>query len=353
MGWQDRNYSPGRENANAYFSNPALALQYAFPLYTSRSLTIRLHFWFLLYALFDIIGIVHVGLPLFYIPIHLALMLGAVLFHELGHRLFARSVGGDHWEWVVWPLGGMNPPAVSNAPRPMFIANIGGNVFTIVLGAMALGGLIATRESWSWLSGYSPMAPIVFLTGGAPTAAIAILAHCLAFIASLCAAIFVVNLFPCYWFDGGYLWQATQAPWRGAWKSATFTCIAGMVLSVPCFLHSLWNQDFFGVILWALIFADCFNRRRALLAAGPGVLDADDESYLYQNTVEPVRKKVRPGVIKAAKKRRAAEAQEQAQIDAILAKVHAQGLHSLSWSEKRALKKATDRQRKRDLANRP
>jgi len=39
-------------------------------------------------------------------------------------------------------------------------------------------------------------------------------------------------------------------------------------------------------------------------------------------------------------------------IDAILAKVKQKGLHSLSWWEKRALKKATERQRQRDLASR-
>jgi hypothetical protein len=54
----------------------------------------------------------------------------------------------------------------------------------------------------------------------------------------------------------------------------------------------------------------------------------------------------------AAKKRAAAEQHEQAQIDAILAKVKEKGLHSLSWWEKRALKKATERQRQRDLAER-
>jgi len=40
---------------------------------------------------------------------------------------------------------------------------------------------------------------------------------------------------------------------------------------------------------------------------------------------------------------------EQAHIDAILAKVSAHGMQSLTWLEKRALKKATEHQRQRDL----
>jgi hypothetical protein len=52
------------------------------------------------------------------------------------------------------------------------------------------------------------------------------------------------------------------------------------------------------------------------------------------------------------RKRRAAadEADEQASIDRILQKVHDQGMNRLSWSERRTLKRATDRQREADLA---
>ena len=41
--------------------------------------------------------------------------------------------------------------------------------------------------------------------------------------------------------------------------------------------------------------------------------------------------------------------QQQEKIDQILAKVSAQGMQSLTWREKRTLKKATERQRQRDL----
>ena len=43
------------------------------------------------------------------------------------------------------------------------------------------------------------------------------------------------------------------------------------------------------------------------------------------------------------------ERDEQADIDAILAKVSAKGMQSLSWRERRTLKQATERQRQRDL----
>ena len=53
--------------------------------------------------------------------------------------------------------------------------------------------------------------------------------------------------------------------------------------------------------------------------------------------------------IKRARKMAAAEHQEQEFVDMILEKVHDQGMHSLTWREKRILKRATERQRKRDM----
>ena len=52
------------------------------------------------------------------------------------------------------------------------------------------------------------------------------------------------------------------------------------------------------------------------------------------------------------RKRRVADGEraEQETIDRILAKVHEKGMNSLSWNEKRALKRATERQRQSDMA---
>jgi len=55
----------------------------------------------------------------------------------------------------------------------------------------------------------------------------------------------------------------------------------------------------------------------------------------------------------AQRRKRQAQVSEQTEqetIDRILAKVHDKGMNSLSWSERRALKRATERQRQADLA---
>ncbi len=354
MSWRDRGYNQGGEEINGYFANPAALLQMSLPLYKAPGFYIRLHFWFLLYALFDAVHILRDHLPVWLIPAHIVLALLAVLLHEAGHSFFAQRVGGSHWEWIVWPLGGMSPPHVSSAPWPSFVANIGGIAISLPLFLLSLLLLhFLPSTGYSIALGFSPMAPLE-VGAASSNPAFNVLALCIAYFATINAAITIINLFPCYWFDGGRLWQAVLTPKFGAWKASTITAIAGMILAVPFFFISMYFTDFFGVIVWVLIFSDNFNRRRALHAAGPGVMDdADDNLYNYMDTPAPRRKKLKKNALLAARKRHQAEQLEQARIDAILEKVHAHGLHSLTYWEKRTLKKATERQRQRDLANRP
>jgi hypothetical protein len=128
-----------------------------------------------------------------------------------------------------------------------------------------------------------------------------------------------------------------------------------MILGGLLFAFSLYGMDILGMLMFALIFADCFRRRQALVAAGhEGIEEEEGSSYNYMDTPEPrVKKKGNKRWLKSARKRALQDQAEQAKIDIILAKVKEKGLHSLSWWEKRALRKATARQRQQDLANRP
>ena len=65
----------------------------------------------------------------------------------------------------------------------------------------------------------------------------------------------------------------------------------------------------------------------------------------------PLLERQRHGWSQRANRRVAqAERDEQETIDRILQKVHEKGMNSLSWNEKRALKRATERQRPADMA---
>ena len=347
MGWQDRGYNAGREEMKAYFANPLGLMQYALPIFRSAGLSIHLSFWFLLSAVFVLISDLHSP---FLIPIDLGLMLGVCLWHELGHRVFARMVGGNHWEWVIWPLGGMVAPTSPRNPKAVFVANVGGIVFNVLLVAAILG--VAWGFGGALAEGRVPFLP--FGLGVAVPGFSFLLVHCMELVLVQSVGIILMNLYPCYWFDGGHLWQAGLWPFFGQWKAGLITCWAGMILAVPFFLLAL-SYGLGGVlamVFWALIFADCFRRRQLLVAAGEGVMEEDEATYNYMDTAEPRRRKRKKSWLGRARKRALADQAEQARIDAILVKVKEHGLHSLTWWEKRSLKKATERQRERDLANR-
>jgi uncharacterized protein DUF6576 len=96
----------------------------------------------------------------------------------------------------------------------------------------------------------------------------------------------------------------------------------------------------------------CFQMRMMLREAGPdGMSDFDDYSASFRSSSmdRPRTRRLSRRSIKKAQKRAAAEQAEQARIDEILDKVSAHGMQSLTWWEKRTLRKATERQRQRDL----
>jgi hypothetical protein len=100
-------------------------------------------------------------------------------------------------------------------------------------------------------------------------------------------------------------------------------------------------------------FATCMMMRQRLAEMPEDDLDETDYSAAYE--IEPGRKRSKLSrwsirrAARRAQKLAMEERREQQHIDAILAKVSAHGMGSLTWMEKRALKKATEHQRQRDL----
>ena len=88
-------------------------------------------------------------------------------------------------------------------------------------------------------------------------------------------------------------------------------------------------------------FAACYQQLRILKETeSESDEDAYDLSAAWDNPRTPrSKKKGRKRWLKSARKRALKDQAEQAKIDAILAKVKEKGLHSLTWWEKRALKK--------------
>jgi hypothetical protein len=355
MGWQDRNYNTGGGSGSDFLGNPAALLGFALPFGTWFGARVRLHFWLLLeFVLAFADYAFHGGGPLFGL-IFCVLLLIALLLHEFGHRIFASWVGGSHNEFVLWPVGGIVPPVAPPFPWPYFVANLGGMVANLLFAFISILAATLITHSFHWNT-LNPLAlimgDIAFNPVGVPGLTLA--GSLLNLFAIINLGILFGNFLPYYWFDGGPLLEAILWPFFKRYNAINITCIVGMVLAVPMFFLSLMagSAGLFAMILWALLFASAYSKRQQLKATGPQEMEeAIAWSAGYSGAGPTRRKKLSKYAIASARKKRDAEQLEQARIDAILEKVHTSGLHSLTFWEKRALKKATERQRQRDLAN--
>ncbi len=358
MSWRDRDYNREGGSVAAFFSNPGGVLSFSVPILRTQTLVIRLSFWFLLYAVFQMIRTFSRGLyALFFLDI--ILLLGVLFWHEFGHRVVSRMFGGDHREWVLWPLGGMVPPYVSPRPKSMFWGNLAGNLFTLPIGLLALATIwvLSRGNFWFGWSG-DPLMPIAVAYGNTPASVSPFVMHCMERIFVYSLAIIVANMLPIYWFDGGYIWQAALTPFSGPFKAIKITCFAGMTIAALGFLWALafsGMPNLWNMIFWVLVFVSCLQYYRITKAAGPYAIDEEYSGVTYDymgNADQPHKKHKRGGWwARNLKKKSQQEQALQAKIDLILEKVKNHGLHSLTWREKRTLRKATERQRQQDLVN--
>jgi hypothetical protein len=147
--------------------------------------------------------------------------------------------------------------------------------------------------------------------------------------------------------DGGRMLQEVLWPIFGYYKSMMFACVTGMIGGVIMAAVGLATRSLFLTFIAISGFITCLQMRRQLQAMGPEEFtDSTDYSAAYEPYVKPKRRS--RWAAKRAMKLARAERDERQRIDEILAKVSAQGMQSLTWLERRALRKATEHQRKRD-----
>ena len=330
MAWQDRDYNRG-SGPGDYLSNPANILGFSVPFGSWAGVRVRLHFWLLVTIAFAIIDLLsHASILM--VIISIALLLASLLLHDFGHKFFAQMAGGQLQEFMLWPMGGMIFPSMPPGAWPMFVGHIGGIVVNFVLAAAGYA-LIWLRYGlllpipWNPLAGFGSFVLGHEVTGD-------LLLDALVSFTIINWLLVLGNWLPYFWFDGGYLWQSILWPIAGGQNALNVVCIGGMILAVPMFCISLMDHDFLGMVMWVLLFSSSWNARTSMQ-----VMDA--EPALGGGGGWRTRRWASAGAARvAAKKKR-----EEAKIDAILAKVSEHGMHSLSWGEKRALKKASERMR--------
>jgi len=346
MAWDDRDYYRSRESGGEYLGNPALFFGFSLPFGRWFGVPVRLSFWLLLTLLFMVIDILR-GANAGMVVIEAALLIAMLLVHDFSHRLFAQRVGGSLDEFLLWPAGGLIHPTAPPAPLPTFIAHAGGIIGNFFVGALCAIGLIALHAGRLLQDPamYNPLATQFGMLRSLSNPFAFPMTFLLWTVLQINIGLILVNLLPFYWFDGGYLLESILWPWLNRFRAINVTCIAGMCIAAPMLLFSLYGMNLFGMVYWALLFASSFSKRRELKAGGEESFAYSAAAYESDRPTWARRKSARTA--RGAARAMATARREQEKIDAILAKVHASGMQSLTWSERRTLSKATERQRRK------
>lgn len=350
MSWRDRDYNhTGAPPGGFSLNSPLAILNYSLPLGSPFGIRIRLHFWLLLFLAFQAMQMFQTDQPA-QILILMFVTVTALLWHEMGHRIGAQFVGGRHDDFLIWPWGNMIPPIHPPGAWPMFIAQAGGMIANLAA-ALVTGSLLSANWHFSVPLLLNPLAIFSTTTPFRPSLGAPGSFVYLFYWANL--TLVYINLLPYYWFDGAYLVQAILWPMTGAYQAINVTCIVGMVLAVPMGLLALQAGNILFLIMWAMLFYGCVQRRRQLQQDGPSIL----EQLLFtgasmRDVPREKRQKLTRRWLHWTGRKNRMDRLEMKKLDQILEKVHEKGMHSLTWFEKRALRRATERQRDQELASR-
>jgi len=350
MGWEDRSYYRNRDGGSRWGTLNSI-LNGSVPLFTVFEIRVRAHNFFLIFIGLVLVFGLGQGFTWQDRMQSMVILFGVVLLHEFGHCFAARRVGGSADEIILTPLGGL---AMANAPRrPMatLITVAAGPAVNLVICVVAGAGLWLL---WHWLP-WSPfhLYPRFEWSGWFS------ISRYLFWIYATSYLLLLFNLLPIFPLDGGQMLQSILWFRLGYYRSMMITCVVGMVGSVLMIMYGVINfgsmSGVFLIMIGVSCLMSCYFTRMQMKSAGPW--EFEDEGMDYSASQwpadEPRRKKrkLSPRVVRRLRRQAQAEESEQQQIDAILAKVSAHGMQSLTWAERRALRKATERQRQRETMN--
>jgi len=341
MGWEDRPYyREGRSGP----PNPLMWLvSGSVPLFTAFGIRVRAHASLVILIVMVLLFGLGQGYTWQDRVQSMSILFTIVLLHEFGHCLTARWVGGEANDILMHPLGGLAFTQPPHRPLPQFLTSAGGPAVNVLI-CIVCGSFL-----W-WTSGWLPWNPFRIRPLESFNSWIDIWRYAY-WIYLISWSLLLFNLLPIFPLDGGQMLQAALWPKFGYYKSMLFACVTGMIGAVICGAVALASFRLNLAILALCGFMYCRGLRYQVLANGPYAYE-DETNYnasIYGSD-KPRRKKLNSRTIKKAQKLEQLERIEQRKIDAILAKVSAKGMHSLTWWEKRTLRKATERQRQSETA---
>jgi Zn-dependent protease len=331
MGWQDRPYYRDRGDTSG---NPLMwVLNGSVPLFEIFGIRVRVHASLLLCVLLVLLFGLGRGFTWQDRVESMSILFLVVLLHEFGHCFATRWVGGSAEDIMMTPLGGLAMAQPPHRWGPTFITVAAGPMVNVLICAGCAAMLFALNVGvhvFSWLD-ITRYAYFTYLTS---------------------YLLLIFNLLPIWPLDGGQMLQSLLWWKLGHYRATLVACAVGMVGSVLMLMVAIPKFSLLLGLIAVSCFVNCLNMRRMVIAMGPEEFADDTDysaAYLPHSSSKRRRTRLSQRAIKKARKLAAEARLEQERIDQILAKVSAHGMASLTWSERRALRKATEHRRKRDL----
>jgi stage IV sporulation protein FB len=275
--------------------------------------------------------------------------------HELAHCLMARRLGGQGDEALLWPAGGLTPAEPPHHSGATFITALAGPAFNLALCAGGAMGVYAFTPTaglhWAAAGAGHIVVPFSPFHGPSPDFACkwSDPAFYCWWIFLINYRLLLLNLLPIFPLDGGRLLQSTLWPMVGHFRSQLIETTAGMAGAVAMGLVSLATQEYF---LAACMMFCCFESYQSRLLLHESMSEDWKDSFDFSSSLfaeeRPRRRRLSRRVIRRARRIAQAEKAARDRIDAILAKVSAGGMNSLSWIERRTLRKTTQQQQRRE-----
>jgi len=349
MGWEDRSYY--RDRSGATGNRLLWILSGSVPFFTAFGIRVRIHASLLFLIAVTLITFWVPDFSMAYRVVTMAMLFLIVLLHEFGHCFAARRMGGSADDIMMWPLGGLAFADPPHRPWPSFVTAAGGPFVNVLICAIT-GSLLF----WCTLHHLPPLNPFNAWPPFAMSWSNPSLYLWWMYTMSYYNLLF--NVLPIYPLDGGRMLHAILWPFLGDRKALGMAALVGIPGGVLLAILGLMNHlNLLLIFIGIWVVMECRRTRIHLkeLAAeeGPWASETPDFSASLFETEKPRRRKVNKRAIRRARRIAQAEAMERSRVDMILAKVSAKGMQSLTWSERRALKKATEHQRQRDLDLKP
>jgi Zn-dependent protease len=350
MGWQDRPYY--RDGGQAARNPLSWLMTGSVPMFTAFGIRVRAHASLIIcMVLVLIFGVGGFGNTFLGRLEALSALFLIVLLHEFGHCFTARWVGGSADDILMTPLGGLAMAHAPRRPLPTFLTVAGGPAVNVLI-CLVSGAYLVAFGFWLPINLFHWY---TYVGGGHAIITSTIPSDALNFFVLLVFStswmLLLFNVLPIYPLDGGQMLQAILWPHVGYHRSLKLAAITGMIGAGVVAVYGIFEGSLMLVLIMFFCFLNCWNLNQQLKYAGAEEFDNPDavdySASIYAKDPKP--RKPRKNWFARRTASLEEERAEQEKIDGILAKVSAQGMNSLTWMEKRALRQATERQRRRDV----